>query len=332
MIIGWVIFLVLGGSFILAINKLYKKSTDYRNSRNDIKCFKNNLSSEYQIVNLGSTYSKFAFGAAGELGLNWGDFSLQAQSLEMDYVLFEKNISKIAPQGVVVITIAVCCPLYREAGENYLYYDLLDKNENPSYKITSKLKSFFPLLFPVKLFPKKLFHLIRGVRPYKDIYDTFPQQMCEKSSIKEMENLVAVWKKLFEIKDFQVSDLKKKHYEIMERNCEILKSIIKLCFDKKLRPSIVVPPFSKRLNKYFAEEFKECVLNQTINRAIEGMAVPFLDYQDDKMFQEGVWLFSDGGFRLNKQGSKLFIRQMAMDLKRYNIVINICDYYFIDMC
>lgn len=93
-----------------------------------------------------------------------------------------------------------------------------------------------------------------------------------------------------------------------------------------------MPPFSKRLNKYFAEEFKECVLNQTINRAIEGMAVPFLDYQDDKMFQEGVWLFSDGGFRLNKQGSKLFIRQMAMDLKRYNIVINICDYYFIDMC
>ncbi len=313
-----VIFLFAFMFLILCINELYKKTNDYKNSKIDIKFFLDDMKSDLRIVNLGSTYSKFAFGTARELGLAWGDFSLQSQSLEMDYAILKKYAYKIAPQGVVIVVIAVCLLLYRETGDNYLYYDLFKGKENSQFKIKTKLKSFFPLL----LHPKKFMGLVMDKALYYDIYDSYPVQVSKKKSLDEMEHLYKVWTKLFQLKNFEACNLGEENIRTIEQNCKILGDIINLCLDKNLRPIIVIPPFSKRLNIFFPEEFKDMILKQTIDKAVNNRDIPVLNYQDDEMFQEDTELFADGGFRLNRRGSKLFIRRFAEDLKKYGIVIN----------
>lgn len=309
LLIATVVALVVLGFLLLSF--WYSRTNDYKNARIDIRAFDEGMPDRLEIVNLGSTYSKYAFGASKKLGLNWGDFSLQSQSLEMDYNILKKYVDKITPNGIVVVVVAACLMLYREAKQNPLYYEILDKHENPEYRLVQKVKSKFPLLKN----PKRAVSIILDKFPYSTIYDNYPGVLSEKQSEAELLDLVNVWKRLFGLKNMKSVDLPDEIMKNIENNQEMLNKIFECCFEHELQPVVVVPPFSERLNCYFSDEFKKIVIEQRIKDCIGERKIPYLNYQDDEYFQKRVELFADGGFKLNERGSTIFIRRFLEDLK-----------------
>lgn len=313
---GLLFFIII---LFLTANYLYKQTNNYSNCRLDIKNYIKGIPYDLQMVNLGSTYAKYAFGTYEDMNINGCDLSLQAQSLEMDYAILKQYADHIAPGGVVVFVVAAACLLlYREVGVNLLYYDVLDKNNNPLYEWRGKLESVFPLLFH----PRKIKMLIKDTKRKNDIYDRYPTNLDDVQSEKALKDLVGVWKKLFSLHDMKSVDFSEENRKVMQRNREILGEMLDLCQKKGFRPVIVVPPFSIRLNQYFSEEFKEKVIRQNIRDAVQERRVPVLNYQDDEQFQNAIELFADGGFKLNRRGSQIFLSRLTKDLQQYGIEIS----------
>jgi hypothetical protein len=303
----------------LFLNQQYRKTNDYKNTCIDIKNFREGLPNNIQIVNTGSTYSKFAFASCVDLKLNAGDFSLQSQSLEIDNAILHQYVDHIAQGGVVIIVVAaVSLLLYREKGDNLLYYQILKDKNNPHYSWKGKIKSMFPLTIN----PRKVKKLLIDADEYEDIYDSFPVHMNAQKSEEELKKLVDVWKRLFNLDDLQSAELSDDNIANIKRNQQYLAEMIDFCKSKKLKPVVVVTPFSEKLNCYFSTEFKDKVINETIRNVTDSRNVPFLNYQDDAEFQNSSELFADGGFRLNKRGSKIFIQRLAKDLQNYGIYIS----------
>ena len=308
------VFVVIGIGIVLGfllLDYLYKKTNDYKNQRIDIRAFDEGMQDELQIVNLGSTYSKYAFGASRKLQLKWGDFSLQSQSLEMDYSILKKNVDKIVPNGVVVVVAAACLMLYKETKPNYLYYEILKKNENPEYSLMQKVKSKVPLLNR----PKRAISIFLDKFPYTSVYDNYPNMLSKEQSEDELLDLVNVWKKLFGLKDMKSVELSDNIMNNIQYNQKMLNKIFDCCFEHNLQPVVVVPPFSERLNNFFSDEFEDTVINQKIKECINGREILYLNYQNDDYFQQRTELFCDGGFRLNERGSNIFIRRVLADLE-----------------
>lgn len=296
-------------------NYCYKKTIEFQNSQLDIEDLLKDLSNNIQLVNLGSTYSKFAFSSLKKYGLNYADFSVRSQSLEMDQVILEKYMDHIAHSGIVILAVAPCVLLYREKGENLQYYSILRRSEYPFFKIKGYLKSCFPLINK----PQKIKRLLIDQEKIKSIYETYPVQMSEQKSEIELRNLCDLWKRLFRMHNFIDANISNKNMENIEENKRIIEGILSSCIEKQLRPVIVVVPFSKRLNKYFSYELVYNILEKPIIEVINDRRIPYLNYQFDEQFQEATELFSDGGFRLNQRGSRIFINRLFEDLKQYGM-------------
>lgn len=304
-------------SLFVLLNNLYKHTNSYINSRLDIQQFDKYRGERFDIVNLGSTYSKYAFGAAKYMKLNHGDFSLQSQSLEMDEKILFEHVDKIAENGVVVVVVAPCLLLYREKSDNLLYADIIKK-----CSFSLRVKNIFNKMFPLALHPKLFIKILFDEMYKRDVYDNYTSTLNNEESNNELAGLNEIWKELFGLMDLKQVKFSDENRNILNQNIEHINNIISICEEHKLRPIIVIPPFSDRLNKYFSVEFKEYIIDKSIDKVVEGRNVPFLDYQYDEYFQKRYQLFEDGGFRLNKKGSIIFLKKLFADLKSHDIVID----------
>jgi hypothetical protein len=271
------------------------------------------------MVNLGSTYSKFAFGAYEVLQLNGCDLSLQHQSLDVDYAILQQYMGHIKKGGIVFIALAAACMFFEGNSDNSMYYMILDKEHNPKRSIKGKFEKNFPLIVHPKRGMKAL---MKESVKYRNIYDSKPQQTDEKQSLKIMSDMVNTWTRMFELQDLKGNTFSQYNCEVIEKNTEILSQIIVLCNTEGFIPVVIVPPFSSRMNCYFSEEFTKSVIDNNVKKAYKGEEHIFLNYQWDEEFQEAYSLFADGGFRLNEMGSKLLLRRIVKDLEMYGIDIS----------
>ncbi|SEW42011.1 hypothetical protein [[Clostridium] fimetarium] len=310
-----VVIILLGSIFL---NQMYMKTNEYKNTQLDIQKYIEGIPYDLKFVNLGSTYAKYAFDTYDDLCMSGFNFALQSESLEMDEKILHHYVNNIMPDGIVVIVVAACVLLYKGQDDNLQYYKILSKENIPHYKLSKKIKSKYPLFFH----PKKIKKIIKDLKKMNSIYDNYPDILSVNNSQKEMDNLVKVWKKLFNLSDLRKSDLSQENRLILSSNCEVLKRMISYCIEKGLRPIVVIPPFSIRLNQYFSDEFNEKIIRDNIMEIIDEINIPFLDYQEDEMFQNSPELFCDGGFKLNNRGSQLFVKHLAFDLKSYGIEVD----------
>lgn len=309
--------IVLFFVMFIAANILYKRTNAYTNTRLDIKDFDGGIRDNIAAVNLGSTYSKYAFGAISGFGWNWFDFSLKSHSLEMDEAILKKYINRIAPGSLVIIVVAACMMLFRESEENILYYSVLGKNENPQYSLGGKIRKLLPLLSK----PQKAIKIFFDDRKKQTVYDEYPDFISETQSKKELADLVEVWKGLFKIEDLKKTEISEELETNIAYNSSVLGRIIELCKRKELRAAVVVPPFSERLNHYFSEEFIKKTVHGPIERIKDIEKIPYLNYQKHNYFQKRPELFCDGGFRLNERGSRCFVHILSRDLQKYGVEI-----------
>lgn len=318
--IGLIIILVLLflGFVFLYINGKAKSTNAYSNLCIDIKAFRDRLPQKIQLVNMGSTYSKFAFSSLNDKHLNYADFSLQSESLEMDDAIINHYMDRLESGCVVAVVAAACLLLYREAGENLLYYQILDDKEIPTHSVKKKIKSIFPILKNKRLI-KKVF---KDDRKWNSIYESQKSNLSEQESMDYLNGLEAAWKNLFHLSDLKSVNLSQENYDNINLNIDYLKKIIGKCKEKSLRPIIVVPPFSRKLNDKFSKEFTDKVVDSYLCQISQELEVPYLNYQYDEYFQIKENLYIDKGFRLNYLGSTMFVNRLFSDLKIYGIDIS----------
>ena len=212
---------VLVLALILLLNYLYLRTSRYKNECIDIKTYFNGVPENLKFVNLGSTYSKFAFGGIDELKLESADLSLQAQSLDVDYSLLKEYSCCFSDGCIVFICLAACCMMY-EGNNNPLYCKILNKENNPKYSLKEKLKSVFPLLIN----PRRVKYLIKHDEEYQNIYDSMRQANndCEAESI--LNNMANGWIKMFNLSNLKEAQISDYNQLVIKKNTEILKSMI----------------------------------------------------------------------------------------------------------
>lgn len=115
---------------------------------------------------------------------------------------------------------------------------------------------------------------------------------------------------------------RQENYDNINLNVRYLNKIIRKCKEKSLRPVIVVPPFSSKLNDRFSKEFTEKVVDSYLSKVSQEQKVPYLNYQFDGYFQNKDNLYVDKGFRLNYLGSTVFVNRLFSDLKMYGLDIS----------
>lgn len=319
MILGIIILLLLLGFGTLYINRKAKSTNAYNNLCIDIKTFRDGLPEKIQLVNTGSTYSKFAFSSLSDKHLNYADFSLQSESLEMDDAIFNHYVDRLEPGCVVVVVVAAACLLlYRETGENLLYYQILDDKEIPTYSVKTKIKALFPVLKNKRLLKK----VLKDDLKWNSIYDSQKVNLSDQESTVYLDGLESAWETLFHLSDLKSTNLTQENYDNINLNVRYLNKIIRKCKEKSLRPVIVVPPFSRKLNDRFSKEFTEKVVDSYLRKVSQEQKVPYLNYQYDEYFQNKDNLYVDKGFRLNYLGSTVFVNRLFSDLKMYGIDIS----------
>lgn len=303
------------------VNFCYKKTNHYYNLLIDVQSYKKGVPDGLELVNLGSTYAQHAFGTYDELQMNAFSFAMPSQSLQVDQSILNAYKNNLAKGCVVVVVAAACLLLYVEEPDKmceFRYQKAFPKTYKYPLKFRTKLEDIFPVLFH----PKRIKYLLRDVLKLRNFYEKYPTCMEPKCSEKEMGSLIACWKHLFKLPDMKQINFSAENESAMLLNERVLREIIDFCRENEFRPVLVVPPFSEQLNQYFSLEFKKCVIHEKLQSISNEQKIPYLNYQDDVDYQCHSELFCDGGFRLNRRGSKLFIRRLAKDLKPYGIDIS----------
>lgn len=86
------LFLILLSS--IAIDFFWKKTNYYYNLRILYKSFIQKKTN-FKILNLGSTYAKYAFGTYEDLHINGVNFAMNSQSLFCDKLVLEKYLKNV---------------------------------------------------------------------------------------------------------------------------------------------------------------------------------------------------------------------------------------------
>lgn len=296
------IIIILG--IIIFLNYLYKNTNYYKNQMEFYKGYIEGVPENLQVVNLGSTYAKYAFNY-DDIDLRGFNFALPSQSLEMDFKILKKYSNHLQDNCIVYIPIAppllLCDEKYQD--NDYKYYYFFNKKDITNYSfLTYCTKVIFPVITAKKQVLRVVFDL-----PRKKMYD-----VCDANYIL---TLVDVWKKTFKLPDLKTPEVSSKNRCAIEHNIFVLTSIIEYCIANKFTPVLVTTPFSKKLNSYFSKAFINAYVTQNILKANK-FHIPFADYRANEYYQNKYDLFIDEGFRLNENGSKQFTKMLISDFKK----------------
>ncbi len=243
------------------------------------------------MVNTGSTYSQFAFNNYRELKVNGCNLALQQNPLENDLDILKTYSSHLSPGAIVAITLAPCVMMARP----FLHPKEFCLSKS---SIKNKLKATL------------------GRYNYGDITDFYPLAYSDVLKERDMLGMVNGWNTLFALPNLIDANLSSANLKNIQFNTNVLGEMINLCSDSSFVPIIVITPISEILNKYFSDEFVNAALLNPVNIAIErSKPIHILNYRKDPLFSNNPSFWLDGGFRLNKLGSKVFMRRLLNDIK-----------------
>lgn len=266
----------------------------------------------FDVVNLGSTASKYAFCYKGLpiKAMNWAQ---QPQSLVDDYRLLQNFHSILRKGGIVLI---ICCPFSSLNKNNTLLntlryvgtldYTLLD----PQFREEACALANNPVAFGKKKTLKQgIKHILgrdRGLIQQISAIKSMSDAELADSAVRYVEG----WKKEFNISDFD-APLTPTNVEGRKYRVEILKDIISFCKERSYKPVIVLPPISSQLNEYFSDTFKELYIYSFLREASQD--VMLLDYMTDMRFVKDENFYDS--LLLNHLAAREFTRQVLMDIK-----------------
>lgn len=316
MIWGLLFLLSLAVIFI-GLNAFYKQTDYFKWQHLELESYKQGVPEQLDCGVFGSTYALYAFQAMPQYHLNnrFFNFSLNAESIEQDYLLFNKYKSHFNKGAFILFTLAPCVCYYTyEESPQYNSYFLLSHKEIPNFKLSRFIRFRFPLLSDFKQIFRSLKFLLNGQKQELSLDALFPQSVSEEVAKMNMKGMAEGWMHLF-----RLANLKEKNRDVMNEkalkaNTSYLKAMIDDCVQHEIVPVIVITPLAKELTNYFGKAFLDNGMYKLIQDAVGTHQVHLLDYLYDVDFQDNRSLFADGGFRLNNAGSSLLCKKIMKEL------------------
>ena len=308
-------FLIILLGLFLILNYLYKKTNHYKNSINQLQKYLKGVPKDLEIVNTGSSYARYAFDYShtDSKGFNFG---LQPQSLSYDFRILKQYTPNLQEGCIVLITLPNLVfgfSDYENDNSNTKYYYFLESENILGY---SKFKHLVRVTFPVLSSKKNVFRIIKDV-PLDTSYNQDENLMAEEQVHNNALSRVEGWKKQFHLSNTIHSNAANELEKEFEDTTSLLNEMVEYCFDKGLKPAIVVPPTSSIINDLLSEEFMKRVLYDNIEKANKGR-VPVLDYLYDNRFQDyKLYINSD---ILNRMGREKFTKVVMSDLEKIDFL------------
>ena len=314
MIWGLLFILLLAAMFI-GLNAFYKRTDYFKWQHLELESYKQGGPKQLDCGVFGSTYALYAFQAMPQYHSNnrFFNFSLNAESIEQDYLLFNKYKTHFNKRAFVLFTLAPCVCYYTyKASPQYNSYFLLSHKEIPNFKLSRYLSYRLPLLSDFKQIFRSLKFLLSEQEMSLDAL--FPPSVSEEVAKMNMKGLAEGWMHLFRLPNLRERNQDALNERALKENANDLKSMIDDCIQHEIVPVIVITPFAKELTNYFGKAFLDNGMYKLIQDAVGTHQVRVLDYLCDADFQDNRSLFADGGFRLNNAGSSLLCKKVMKEL------------------
>lgn len=314
MIWGLLFILLLAAMFI-GLNAFYKRTDYFKWQHLELGSYKQGVPKQLDCGVFGSTYALYAFQAMPQYHSNnrFFNFSLNAESIEQDYLLFNKYKTHFNKRAFVLFTLAPCVCYYTyKASPQYNSYFLLNHKEIPNFKLSRYLSYRLPLLSDFKQIFRSLKFLLSEQEMSLDAL--FPPSVSEEVAKMNMKGLAEGWMHLFRLPNLREKNQDALNERALKENANDLKSMIDDCIQHEIVPVIVITPFAKELTNYFGKAFLDNGMYKLIQDAVGTHQVRVLDYLCDADFQDNRSLFADGGFRLNNAGSSLLCKKVMKEL------------------
>lgn len=314
MIWGLLFILLLAAMFI-GLNAFYKRTDYFKWQHLELESYKQGVPKQLDCGVFGSTYALYAFQAMPQYHSNnrFFNFSLNAESIEQDYLLFNKYKTHFNKRAFVLFTLAPCVCYYTyKASPQYNSYFLLNHKEIPNFKLSRYLSYRLPLLSDFKQIFRSLKFLLSEQEMSLDAL--FPPSVSEEVAKMNMKGLAEGWMHLFRLPNLREKNQDALNERALKENANDLKSMIDDCIQHEIVPVIVITPFAKELTNYFGKAFLDNGMYKLIQDAVCTHQVRVLDYLCDADFQDNRSLFADGGFRLNNAGSSLLCKKVMKEL------------------
>ena len=314
MIWGLLFILLLAAMFI-GLNAFYKRTDYFKWQHLELESYKQGVPKQLDCGVFGSTYALYAFQAMPQYHSNnrFFNFSLNAESIEQDYLLFNKYKTHFNKRAFVLFTLAPCVCYYTyKASPQYNSYFLLNHKEIPNFKLSRYLSYRLPLLSDFKQIFRSLKFLLSEQEMSLDAL--FPPSVSEEVAKMNMKGLAEGWMHLFRLPNLREKNQDALNERALKENANDLKSMIDDCIQHEIVPVIVITPFAKELTNYFGKAFLDNGMYKLIQEAVGTHQVRVLDYLYDADYQNNRSLFADGGFRLNNAGSSLLCKKVMKEL------------------
>lgn len=314
MIWGLLFILLLAAMFI-GLNAFYKRTDYFKWQHLELESYKQGVPKQLDCGVFGSTYALYAFQAMPQYHSNnrFFNFSLNAESIEQDYLLFNKYKTHFNKRAFVLFTLAPCVCYYTyKASPQYNSYFLLSHKEIPNFKLSRYLSYRLPLLSDFKQIFRSLKFLLSEQEMSLDAL--FPPSVSEEVAKMNMKGLAEGWMHLFRLPNLREKNQDALNERALKENANDLKSMIDDCIQHEIVPVIVITPFAKELTDYFGKAFLDNGMYKLIQEAVGTHQVRVLDYLYDADYQNNRSLFADGGFRLNNAGSSLLCKKVMKEL------------------
>jgi hypothetical protein len=324
----WVASLVLSILFIfgvsasicaLILNKIYLHTNHWKNQflfeKNFISNagYRDNISRNFEVVNLGSNPALFGFFYEKVRGQNWATGS---QGLPMDFEILKYFHSYIKTGGYVLIPIMPFTSIsqYIKTKSDYWgisYYlkfaSILDWAQVKQMPYSNMLVRYkkYPLLFN----PRLIRYVLNDVAK-DDRLSLAEQPMSALELEQDARCWITGWEKEFDTKSMdEFFDERFKPYE--EEGTRILQEMIDYCLKRDLQPVLITVPLSSYLAEKFSPEFRQCMMTDFIKK-VNIRNVRVLDYMFDEHFCDASFYINS--FFLNLKGKKIFTNQVMKDL------------------
>ncbi len=314
MIWGLLFILLLAAMFI-GLNAFYKRTDYFKWQHLELGSYKQGVPKQLDCGVFGSTYALYAFQAMPQYHSNnrFFNFSLNAESIEQDYLLFNKYKTHFNKRAFVLFTLAPCVCYYTyKASPQYNSYFLLSHKEIPNFKLSRYLSYRLPLLSDFKQIFRSLKFLLSEQEMSLDAL--FPPSVSEEVAKMNMKGMAEGWMHLFRLPNLREKNQDALNERALKENTNDLKVMIDDCIQHEIVPVIVITPFAKELTNYFGKAFLDNGMYKLIQDAVGTHQVRVLDYLYDADFQDNRSLFVDGGFRLNNAGSSLLCKKVMKEL------------------
>lgn len=309
------IIVLLGGILLFLIaNKLLKRTWWWKNQFIGTTQFRQDgRDKKYDIINLGSNPSRFAFFYENVSGQSWATGS---QSQIMDFAILKSYRNQIKDGGTVLVAIMPFTSIatYLKERPEYwgnAYYGkfakILNSEERSKLPNCSDIMSYlkYPLLSNLSLYKQLIYGWNEDSR-----YEMTEQPLMHNDLEENAKGWIDAWLKEFRLKNLEdVFDSRWTQY--YQEAIELCKEIVTYCLQEGLKPVFICVPMSHYLSDKFSSKVRKYLVTDFVKSCNEHN-IPFMDYTLDPSFQDAS-LYIDSFF-LNMRGRKLFTERVLKDL------------------